>query len=46
MLWAVKNGIIAGYSPDTLAPQALATRAQLATILQRVDQMNAGAAAA
>ena len=46
MLWAVQNGIIAGYSSDTLAPKAYATRAQLATILQRVDTLNTSAAAA
>lgn len=32
---AVRNGIIGGMTADTLAPQGLATRAQVAAILER-----------
>lgn len=35
MVWAVRNGIIGGMTADTLAPQGMATRAQVAAILQR-----------
>lgn len=35
MIWAVRNGIIGGMTADTLAPQGLATRAQVAAILER-----------
>ena len=35
MVWAVRNGIISGMTADTLAPQGMATRAQVAAILQR-----------
>ena len=35
MVWAVKSGIIGGMTADTLAPQGLATRAQVAAILER-----------
>lgn len=35
MIWAVRNGIIGGMTADTLAPQGMATRAQVAAILQR-----------
>ena len=35
MVWAVRNGIIGGMTADTLAPQGLATRAQVAAILER-----------
>lgn len=33
--WAVGQGLLSGVTDDTLAPQACATRAQLAAILQR-----------
>ena len=35
MVWAVRNGIIGGMAADTLAPQGMATRAQVAAILER-----------
>lgn len=35
MVWAVRNGIIGGMTADTLAPQGMATRAQVAAILER-----------
>lgn len=35
MVWAVRNGIIGGMTADTLVPQGLATRAQVAAILER-----------
>lgn len=35
MAWAVDNGIIGGMTADTLAPQGLATRAQVAAIIER-----------
>lgn len=35
MVWAVRNGIIGGMTDDTLVPQGIATRAQVAAILQR-----------
>lgn len=35
MIWAVRNGIIGGMTDDTLVPQGMATRAQVAAILQR-----------
>ena len=35
MTWAVENGIITGMADGTLNPYGLATRAQVATILQR-----------
>ena len=37
--WAVNNGIVTGRTADTLAPKGEATRAELATILHRFDQM-------
>ena len=36
--WAVQNQIVNGMGDGTFAPQALSTRAQLATILQRYQQ--------
>jgi len=36
MSWAVGTGLIAGRSPDTLAPGSTATRAEVSTILQRL----------
>ena len=41
MIWAVQNGIIGGVSADTLAPQAPASRAQLAAVLHRFAEKNA-----
>lgn len=35
MTWAVANGIVAGTGDGNLAPQGLATQAQVATMLQR-----------
>ena len=35
MQWAVAEGIISGMSETTLAPNGLANRAQIATIIQR-----------
>ena len=35
MTWAVSNGIIKGVTETTLVPGANATRAQVATIMQR-----------
>ena len=35
MIWAVENGFITGMTDGTLNPYGLATRAQVATILQR-----------
>ena len=35
MIWAVENGLITGMTDGTLNPYGLATRAQVATILQR-----------
>ena len=35
MTWAVENGLITGMTDGTLNPHGLATRAQVATILQR-----------
>ena len=35
MIWAVENGLITGRTAGTLNPYGLATRAQVATILQR-----------
>ena len=39
MRWAVANGIVTGMSNGTLAPQATATRAQVATILMRFCEL-------
>ena len=42
LAWAVDNGIISGMGGSTLAPQATATRAQVAVMLMRfVDYMEA-----
>lgn len=38
MAWAVQKGLLTGTSSTTLAPQAQATRAQVAVILQRFIQ--------
>lgn len=38
MYWAVESGLITGTAKDTLAPQGVATRAQVATILTRFVQ--------
>ena len=35
LLWAVAEGLLTGVTDDTIAPQAHATRAQVAAILQR-----------
>ena len=35
LLWAVTEGLLTGVTDDTIAPQAHATRAQVAAILQR-----------
>jgi hypothetical protein len=35
MIWAVSNGIVKGVTETTLVPGANATRAQVATIMQR-----------
>ena len=39
MTWANVKGIITGMTATTLAPQGTATRAQIATILMRMDDM-------
>ena len=39
-IWATQNGIVTGRTADTLVPKGQATRAELATILQRFDQLN------
>ena len=38
MAWAVETGLITGTGNGTLSPEGPATRAQIATILQRFDQ--------
>jgi len=38
MIWAVSNGIISGKNATTLAPTATASRAEIATIIMRMDQ--------
>ena len=38
MAWAVQNGIISGTKSGNLAPQSSASRAQIATIVMRMDQ--------
>jgi|GEM_PF-2111182 len=38
MAWAVENGIISGKNATTLAPSATASRAEIATIIMRMDQ--------
>lgn len=35
MAWAVANGVVTGFTDNTLRPQATATRAQMAVMLQR-----------
>ena len=45
-IWATQNGIVTGRTADTLVPKGQATRAELATILQRFDQMQKADAAA
>ena len=37
MRWALANSIITGTDEGTLSPQGTATRAQLATLLMRLD---------
>lgn len=39
MSWAVAEGLISGVNSEILAPNGIATRAQLATILSRVDSL-------
>jgi len=39
MAWAVANGVISGVTEDTLDPQGLATRAQVAAILKRFCEL-------
>ena len=38
LTWAVKNGIISGMADGRIAPTENATRAQIATIIMRMDQ--------
>jgi len=38
MAWAVQNGVISGTSKGTIAPSSGASRAQIATIIMRMDQ--------
>lgn len=38
MKWAVRNGLISGKSPTILDPKGNATRAEVATILQRMNR--------
>ncbi|MDO4846849.1 MAG: S-layer homology domain-containing protein [Clostridiaceae bacterium] len=38
MIWAVNKGIISGKKDGTLAPTATASRAEIATIIMRMDQ--------
>ena len=38
LCWCVENGILTGTSTDTLSPQATATRAEVAAVLQRMNQ--------
>lgn len=38
MIWAVNNGVISGKNATTLAPTATASRAEIATIIMRMDQ--------
>ena len=37
--WAVENGIVTGRTADTLAPKGQASRAELATVLHRFNEM-------
>lgn len=41
MAWAVENGLISGMGDGSLAPQGLATRAQVATIMSRFVALTA-----
>ena len=38
MVWAVNNGVITGKDAKTLAPTATASRAEIATMITRMDQ--------
>ncbi len=38
IVWALKNGIISGKNPTTLAPTTTASRAEIATIVMRMDK--------
>ena len=38
MVWAIQNGVISGKKPDTLAPTATASRAEIAAIVMRMDK--------
>ena len=40
MLWAVNSGIITGFDDGTLQPGANATRAQVCTMLMRLQELN------
>ncbi|MBQ9045231.1 MAG: S-layer homology domain-containing protein, partial [Oscillospiraceae bacterium] len=40
MVWAAQNGVITGRTANTLVPKGEATRAELATILHRFDEMD------
>lgn len=42
MAWAVTNGIMSGTSATTISPTGLATRAQAAVMLMRLDQLRQG----
>ena len=45
MAWAVGAGVISGTGAGTLAPQASASRAEVAAVLQRCDKLLSGAGA-
>ena len=38
MVWAIQNGVISGKNETTLAPTATASRAEIATIVMRMDK--------
>jgi len=38
VVWAIQNGVISGKKPDTLAPTVTASRAEIATIVMRMDK--------
>jgi hypothetical protein len=38
MVWAIQNGVISGKKADTLAPTATASRAEIATMIMRMDK--------
>lgn len=40
MVWAIQNGVISGKNATTLAPTATASRAEIATIIMRMDKAN------